>query len=201
MIKLKNIILSITENDDYRGSHKAPDHTFGAPLYDLTKIYPDDIYSSNAARYYGDMGGDQRDIQTVHIMQYFRNKPDKLIKVYRAVPSVISNEDKIKEFEKQKEYILKRGKLPPTVSSKWNKSEYYDFISKEIDNLKSDPSSAKPDKIQINPGDWVTINKSYAVQHGKSALNGKYRILTKIVPAKHLFTDANSIHEFGYDPN
>lgn len=50
------------------------------------------------------------------------------------------------------------------------------------------------------PGDWVTINKKYAVQHGKSNLDGNYMILTKTVPAKYLYTDGNSIHEWGYDP-
>ena len=52
MIKLKNLILESEE--EYRGSHQAPGKDFGAPLHDLTKIYPDDIYSPLAERYYGD---------------------------------------------------------------------------------------------------------------------------------------------------
>ena len=60
-------------------------------------------------------------------------------------------------------------------------------------NIKSDSS--------INSGDWVTINKRYAIQHGESTLYGNYKILTKVVPAKHLYTDGNSIHEWGYDPS
>jgi hypothetical protein len=61
---------------------------------------------------------------------------------------------------------------------------------------------AVPSNIQvdINAGDWVTTNKQYAVTHGERTLGGDYKIITKIVPAKHLYTDANSIHEFGYDP-
>ena len=50
----------------------------------------------------------------------------------------------------------------------------------------------------INPGDWVTASKEYAIQHGKGL--GKYKVLTKIVPAKTLFTNGDSIHEWGYDP-
>jgi len=50
----------------------------------------------------------------------------------------------------------------------------------------------------INPGDWVTASKEYATQHGKGL--GKYKVLTKIVPAKTLFTNGDSIHEWGYDP-
>jgi len=53
----------------------------------------------------------------------------------------------------------------------------------------------------INGGDWVTANKKYAIQHGESTLSGEYKVISKDVPAKHLYTDANSIHEFGYDPS
>jgi len=52
----------------------------------------------------------------------------------------------------------------------------------------------------IYPGDWVTPNLDYAEQHGQRFENG-YHILEKTVPAKHIWTDANSIHEFGYDPS
>jgi len=51
----------------------------------------------------------------------------------------------------------------------------------------------------IHPGEWVTPNLDYAEQHGKYFDNG-YHILEKTVPAKHIWTDANSLHEFGYDP-
>jgi len=50
----------------------------------------------------------------------------------------------------------------------------------------------------INPGDWVTASKEYAAQHGRGL--GKYKVLSKIVPAKTLFTNGDSIHEWGYDP-
>ena len=53
---------------------------------------------------------------------------------------------------------------------------------------------------QINPGDWVTINRTYAVRHGRRFAE-QYQILSKTVPARTLFTDGNSIHEWGYWPN
>ena len=59
------------------------------------------------------------------------------------------------------------------------------------------PSAVKA----INPGDWVTINLQSAKQHAVSNLTGKHRILKMRVPAKHLYTDGNSIHEWGYDPS
>jgi len=141
--KISNLVNEDAE--DYMGSHKAPDKTRGAPLHDLTQIYPDDIYSDKSSRYYGDMGGDVNDKDSVRLMQAYRNKPDATVKIYRAVP--IDKKD-----------------------------------------------------ISINAGDWVTLNKNYAIQHGRSTLYGKYKIVSKIVAARTLFTDANSIHEFGYDP-
>ncbi len=52
----------------------------------------------------------------------------------------------------------------------------------------------------INPGDWVSLSKGYAKNHGESVLENKYDILSKKVKAKELFTNADSIHEFGYNP-
>jgi hypothetical protein len=46
----------------------------------------------------------------------------------------------------------------------------------------------------------VTIDRRYAVGHGRSALGGRYRILSKVVPAGTLFTEGNSILEWGYAP-
>ena len=60
----------------------------------------------------------------------------------------------------------------------------------------------KDEKItSINPGDWVTLSKEYAKTHGESVLGNNYKILTKKVKAKNLWTNADSIHEFGYHPN
>ncbi len=52
----------------------------------------------------------------------------------------------------------------------------------------------------INPGDWVTTVRAYAVQHGRGALDNDYRILSKSVFPRDLFTDGNSWLEFGYHP-
>lgn len=51
----------------------------------------------------------------------------------------------------------------------------------------------------INAGDWITINKNYAKEHGESYLDN-YKILEKKVKAKDIFTNGDSIHEWGYDP-
>ena len=60
------------------------------------------------------------------------------------------------------------------------------------------PKDIKTDGIK--PGDWVTHNRKYAHDHGKSNLNNDYKIISKSVRPRDLFTDGNSIHEWGYDP-
>jgi hypothetical protein len=137
----------IKDRTAYRGLHTAPNREFGAPLHDLAAIYPDDVYSANAARFYGH-GGDEvaMDRRTVQIAPSLRGKPDAEVTIYRAVPK----DEKIKD---------------------------------------------------INAGDWVTINKQYADLHGNSALQGNYKILERKVKAKDIYTNADSIHEYGYDPD
>lgn len=51
----------------------------------------------------------------------------------------------------------------------------------------------------IGNGDWVTTSKEYAKEHGNHALNGDYKIASRLVPAKHLFNNGDSIHEWGID--
>ena len=62
---------------------------------------------------------------------------------------------------------------------------------------------AIPDHLKgsgINRGDWVTVDRAYAKDHGESALNGKYRIIKKLVRPRDIFTAGDSILEWGYDP-
>jgi hypothetical protein len=53
---------------------------------------------------------------------------------------------------------------------------------------------------KINDRDWVTPSLSYARIHLEGVLNGEGRILKKTVKAKDIYTEGNSINEFGYDP-
>ena len=147
--------LSLTESmyrtpldTNYKGEHSAPlasDAT--APLHDLAKIYPDDVYGSNAWRYYGHGSDEMMDREIMSKLQRYKDKPDELVKVFRAVPAD----------------VFRKG------------------------------------ATTIKHGDWVSPSRAYAVEHGESALNGDYKIVYKNVPAKSLFTDANSPYEFGYD--
>lgn len=131
----------------YRSSHTAPNREFGAPLHDLTgggQMYPADVYSPQAAQYYG-TGYPVADRQAFDLARRVRGNPNAEVTMYRAVPK--------------------------------------------------DPNIAS-----INPGDWVTLSKDYAKTHGESALLGKYKIISQKVKAKDLWTNADSIHEFGYSP-
>lgn len=74
----------------------------------------------------------------------------------------------------------------------------------------------KPDKIvtiyravprgvtTINPGDWVTLSRKYAVDHAQGWVyqheGAPGVVLAMKVPASTLFTDGNSLNEWGFDP-
>lgn len=129
---------------DYRGSHRAPDREYGAPLSDLTGtgMYPDDVYSQAGYRYYTD--GGIMAVKAMDIAHEMRGKPDAEVTVYRAIPG---------------EAVA-----------------------------------------QINPGDWVTTVKEYAQLHGEHVGLKNPTIVEEKVSAGDLFTEGNSILEYGYDP-
>jgi hypothetical protein len=138
-------VFETKEEEDYRGDHRAPGPDGGAPMHDLQGTYPEDIYSSKGADYYGH-GGDHvhMDHATIGVIQRAKGKPNRAVPVYRAVPKTLKG-------------------------------------------------------AKINNGDWVTPNRDYAHDHGTSQFGkGKYKILSDIPSAKHLYTDGNSIHEWGY---
>jgi hypothetical protein len=136
----------------------------------------------------------------INIMQSYRNKPNKSLIVYRAIPLDI-REKEMKNINDEIN-LLERKPFPYVEYSKMielgieSVEEYRKYLYKKLENIKD----LMGPKISINQGDWVTTVKKYAVDHGKSALNGKYKILQKTVFARDLFTDGNSIFEFGYDP-
>lgn len=188
------------ENYSYRGEHHAPGRD-AAPLHDLTinNIYPEDVYSVDGPRYYGI--GDGTDSFTWSIVFSSKNKPGKQVKIYRAVPWIKSTEEKIQEIENKKRYILKHGKIPPDVITNKNPYQYFDELCQELIKLQDQPVKEITDKLKINPGDWVTIDRKYAVDHGNNVFGLKnYKILSKTVPASAVFTNGDSILEWGYNP-
>lgn len=196
MSKLQNTLNQSV--DEYGGDHRPPGPDGGAPLHDLTgggNIYPDDVYGPRAAQYYGH--GDERlDRHTVAIAQSFKGKPNAKVKIYRAIPDTLTNADKLAKLEKQMAKYQARNTVPEGEEPKG----WYDRAYDERERLRNLPPEPDAAKVAINAGDWVTINRDYAVEHGESTLNGNYKIITKTVKASEIFTNGDSIHEWGYWP-
>jgi hypothetical protein len=184
-------IIEIKESIDYRGHHQAPnkEDDISAPAYDLSSVYPDDIYSSNAVRYYGHWG-DSRDNQAIAVIHALHNKPNKIIKIYRAVPKLEESEA-VKNAKKKLQSLARMASFTPHLQDDLYFQQQIEEYEKIIPN---------DDKIDINVGDWVTTVKSYAKDHGESALRGNYKIISKNVRAKDIYTNGDSIFEWGYDP-
>ena len=180
------------KEEEYRGVHRAPGAENGAPMHEVTKgIYPDDFYTldrKTALQYYG--SGDERsDAESMAAIMAAKGNPDARVKIYRAVPKYaeVVDPQKAKDAEADVKRYSKLVMLNP-------RSEWF---REQLDRALE----LQPKKINtINPGDWVTPSRSYAIDHGESALRGEYRIIQKTVPASHLYTEGNSLSEFGYNP-
>ena len=190
-----------TDSYDYRGEHQAPGPEDGAPLHDLTKVYPDDVYGPNGFRYYGETG-DPSDRTNFSLVQSMRGKPNASVTMYRAVPNVPSVAKELAKLEEDMANYQRRGRLPRDAWTT-DKNRWYDSSAHQRDLLREKAEKEKlnpPKEIGINAGDWVTTSRQYAKDHGESALNGNYKILTKKAKAKELFTAGDSHHEWGYHP-
>ena len=97
-------------------------------------------------------------------------------------------------------YVNIRSQILKYNNSTSNTSSSNEQFKKELEKLKNSPPESET-KIDINPGDWVSINRNYVKDHGDSLLKGNYKILKKTVLAKHLYTNGDSIHEYGYHPD
>jgi len=83
----------------------------------------------------------------------------------------------------------------PEVDSQWFAAAYKAKGKPDADVTvyRAVPKGVK----NINNGDWVTTSKTYAKDHGESALNGEYEIVSKKVKAKTLSSEGYP-YEFGY---
>lgn len=67
--------------------------------------------------------------------------------------------------------------------------------------LEGERTGVAPLSLLIKEGDWVTTNKQYAKDHGEGALNGEFKVVSKRVKARDIFTNGDSIFEWGYYPS
>ncbi len=211
-----NFKLFLKESEEsYQTGHRPGGKDFGAPIYNmcLNQIYPNDFYTlslQEAVRRYGAHHDD--DMLAMIKIRQVHNKPETKVKIYRAIPKILNNRERIEEYKKQKAQILRTGRMPTKpdeeVLSRAKRkgyakisSAYFEELLDAIERLEKLPPEPEPKpKLKINEGDWVTISRAYAVEHAKSNLRSGYQILTKTVKAKDLYTDGNSLMEFGYDP-
>lgn len=73
--------------EDYRISHQPS--SSDSRLFNLTDNFPEDIYSENAARYYG--SGNKRDARTFALFESLRGKPNASVTIYRVVPKSVNS--------------------------------------------------------------------------------------------------------------
>lgn len=201
---------SSNNTSNYRGQHSAPTKDENEPMHNIQDMFPD-IYSHKALTYYAGYGLD--DASIIYQIQSVHNKPNKLVKIYRAVPNLNKDIDKkIKELVDLLNYRFRysffpvNNKIINSIEDKLysqNPNLTYNEIQQEVVNLlykMIDEFKLKKEiPIKINNGDWVTTSKIYAKQHGQSNLNNNYKIITKTVKASQLYTDGNSIFEWGYN--
>lgn len=193
---------------DYRMNHR-PGGSGDAPGFDLTVLYPDDVYGLQGAQYYG--SGDRAlDEEALIILRRARGKPNARVTIYRAVPKTFTFEEELREKREELRYMLKHGKIPPKsrdVAAMLNLSlsQYYEHVSETVAGLEKrlPTESTRRGLEEIHPGDWVTITRDYARQHGEYNLGGRgrYKILQKTVKASEIYNDANSLQEWGYVPS
>lgn len=196
---------------EYAGYHRAPGNDGSSePMHDIVDMFPG-IYTNTAFRDYGGgYGLDESDV--IHQIQSAETRPNKHIVIYRAVPDLnVEVDNKIKKLQKIIGYKIKFGFFPagdktvedfeetvknnnPSLKYEELKQAVYDGMVNTIENLQK--QKKKP--LKINNGDWVTTSRMYAKQHGESNLDGKYKIVKKVVKASQLYTDGNSIFEWGY---
>ena len=109
------------------------------------------------------------DYESHHQIRRVRGKPDAWVTVYRALPFSVIQ---------NKTY---RG----------GPNDLYEG---------SKPYRYRQREAPINTNDWVTPSYSYAKEHGEANLsNEPWTIVQQRVPARSLYTEGNSIHEWAYN--
>lgn len=72
--------------ESYMTGHRPPKKDYGAPMHDLSVLYPPDVYD-NIFQYMSDHS--QR--EAAMKVSMYRNKPDGVLEVYRAVPDGVAS--------------------------------------------------------------------------------------------------------------
>lgn len=204
-----NEVIALDNPEEYVGHHGAPTKK-DSPMYDVTNVFPD-IYGENGYKYYGT--GEFDDYAVINQIKAVHNKPKAWVVIYRAVPYINKEIDKkIKGLNDLLKYKYKFGFFPvgnefiykledkvwganPSFTYDEMVNGVVDALNKMVDELIA--QKGKP--IKINNGDWVTTSLSYAKDHGINNLNNNFKIVKKTVRASELYSDGNSVFEWGYN--
>ena len=213
-MKIYKISQVETTDNEYRDMHSAPEPEQGTSLDDLSDIYGDDIYSMDGERLYG--SGEGYDQESLSIIRGAKGRPNTTVTIYRAVPDINKETNKkIKELNTLLNYHLRYKFFPVNndivneietkhINSNYSYDELQEKIIEDLNNQVDALSKTLLPQIKIEIGDWVTLSKTYAKVHGLSRLiksYGAYRIIQKTVKAKDLYSEGNSLHEWGYNPS
>ena len=156
-------------------------------------------------------------------MEDLRSEPDVLgaiknnsrsITIYRAVPPTTAQILDFFDDEKRKwQRLGTRGEYPfrekmkrffPEIND--SRSGYYNWLSDEEEKIKAGTSRFKGvDDPSIKIGDFVTLNRSYAKEHGESTLVGQqgyptFKIVSKRVPKTDVIWNGDDWKEWAYSP-
>lgn len=118
------------------------------------------------------------------------------VTVYRAIPA--DPETLIGRYSDHKRQILRRGNIPKGVVTDLNSSKYYEFCNAEIERLEALPPVDKTLKLKV--GDYIAVERSYAVEHGESNIKGPFEIVTKSVPKKDIVWGETDFAEWAFSP-
>jgi hypothetical protein len=70
-------------------------------------------------------------------------------------------------------------------------------VYKELMKQSEKENSSFTYKV-FNNGDWVSTNLKYAKDHGRGALQGNFKVVGLYTSVKNIFTNGDSIMEWGY---
>ena len=75
----------------YQGSHTPPAPSYGAPMHDLGRLLPDDVYDRRVQRQYFGTGDERSDAQSFAAINRARGNPEVEVTVHRAVPAGVTS--------------------------------------------------------------------------------------------------------------
>ena len=167
-------------------------------LTDDKDIYIVDGYSNNGISRYSYKGshrapsyadGDvqerlenSEDVNLFEVAQGYHNQPDDYFSPMGARYYMYDDKEGLESARAVKDVIAKIKNGKENITVKIYRAVPADVVSNKLKN-----------------GDWVTLSKSYAIEHGEQNLDGEYKIIENEVPINEVWWDGNDLREWGYD--